>query len=485
MSLTTVDVAPFLSKSLALWREDGIRGLFPLELRPGMISLLAGEPPDSSLPPSRSRDATPPSGRPNASTFPFESITLKLRSTLAGLPAQADGIDDMFTIELGPEDLAQGLQYGPTAGSHGLREWFENFQAQVHKRPQNGTWTVCVGSGSQDLLCKACCNSDELILMLTAQQAAQLLVDAGDSILVETPAYPGSLNFFRTLPVSLIEVNSDGQGLDPDHLSSILSTWDSTYPGRPMPKFLYTIPSGSNPTGASIPEARKVQILRLAKQYNFLILEDDAYAFVYYGEGPRARTYFEMETEVSGEEGRVVRFDSFSKVMSSGMRIGFMTASPELARAVNLVTASTNLQPNSLTQLMAYSLLVRWGPEGFLEHCRGVAQFYRARRDMFEALVRKHLDGLVEWTSPIAGMFLYLRLLIPTPDGTPLDSKVLVSTHAVEKGVLAVPGSSFMPLGGPTPFLRISFSIIEEDKAEEACKRLREVILEARKEAQS
>ncbi|KAJ7465366.1 pyridoxal phosphate-dependent transferase [Mycena galericulata] len=442
---TAVDIAPFLSAKSRLWKSCGIRGLFPLENIPGMISLLAG--------------------RPNPSTFPFESITMKLKPGLAGLPASSGG-DDPFSITLGGDELDEALQYGLTPGVTRLINWLEGFQTHVHKRTPDGTWNVTVGSGSQDLMAKAC----------------EMLVDDGDFVLVETPAYPGTLGFLAALPCTLVEVHSDSQGLNPASLESVLSNWESTHPGKRPPKFLYTIPSGSNPTGASIPEHRKIEVLKLAKKYNILVLEDDAYAFLYYGPaGQQARSYFALEPEVNGEMGRVVRFDSFSKVLSSGMRLGWMTASPVLSGAVNMITSNTNLQPSTLTQIMAYTLLSRWGPDGFKAHCAGVADVYRARRDAFELVARKHLTGLAEWTTPVAGMFLYIKLLV-NPDGSDADSWEL-SRSAVAKGVLAVPGTAFMPLGGPTPFMRVSFSNIEEDRAEEACRRLAEVIEEARAKA--
>ncbi|KAJ7150604.1 pyridoxal phosphate-dependent transferase [Mycena filopes] len=445
---TTFDIAPFLSHRSKLWKNDGIRSLFPLENIPGMISLLAG--------------------RPNASTFPFESITMKLKPDLAGMPAPTAEGDDPFTITLENAELHEALQYGMTAGVARLIDWISTFQTHVHKRVQNGTWGINIGAGSQDLLYKAC----------------DALVDDGDFFLLETPVYPGALGFLAALPCTLIEVHSDGHGLDPANLEAILANWEADHPGKGFPKALYTVPSGSNPTGASIPEARKIEVLKLAKKYDFLLLEDDAYAFLYYGpEGQQARSYFALEPEVNGEEGRVVRFDSFSKVLSSGMRLGYMTASPQLCTAVNLITSSTNLQPSTLSQIIAHTLLARWGPDGFLAHCAGVAAFYRARRDMFERVARKHLgdEGLAEWTTPVAGMFLYIKLLVHPNSTAQTDSYDLISTHAVAKGVLAVPGTAFMPLRGPSPFVRVSFSLIEEDAAEEACRRLRSVVLEARR----
>ncbi|KAJ7241335.1 pyridoxal phosphate-dependent transferase [Mycena haematopus] len=443
MSLTTVDIVPFLSEKSKLWKACGIRGLFPLESIPGMISLLAG--------------------RPNTSTFPFESITMKLKPTLAGMPTD----ESLFTIHLENDELNEALQYGMTAGVSRFINWLEKFQSHVHKRAPDDSWNVIVGAGSQDLMYKAC----------------ETLINDGDHVLLETPVYAGTLGFLAALPCTLVEANADSHGLDPANLEIILANWESTHPGKPYPKILYTVPSGSNPTGASIPEHRKIEVLKLAKKYNFLILEDDAYAFLYYGpEGQQARSYFALEPEVNQEMGRVVRFDSFSKVLSSGMRLGYMTASPRLSAVVNMITSNTNLQPSSLAQIMAYALLSRWGPEGFLAHCKRVAAFYRTRRDAFERVARKHLTGLAEWTSPVAGMFLYIKLLVH-PDGHTADSAEIVLGKAVSKGVLAVPGTAFMPLGGATPFLRVSFSQIEDELTEEACQRLRDVILEARAEA--
>ncbi|KAJ6543419.1 pyridoxal phosphate-dependent transferase, partial [Mycena vulgaris] len=331
------------------------RGLFPRESIPGMISLLAG--------------------RLNPSTFPFESISMKLRSTLAGMPAPTRE-DDPFNLTLEGDVLNEALQYGGTAGVTrfidvccilGIQTDVSVGENTVARRIPDacaqagtcGTWAISVGSGSQDLMYKASCEA---------------LVVEGDSVLVETPFYPRTLGFLAALPCSLIEVNADSQGLNPANLDSILANWETTYPGKRFPKLLCTIPSGSDPTGASIPEARKVEVLKLAKKYNFLVLEDDTYAFLYYGpEGKQARSSFALEPEVNSEMGRVVRFDSFSKVLSNGMRLGYMTAPPRLGAAVNMITSNTNLQPATLTQVMAYTLLSRWGPNGFLEHCGGVA----------------------------------------------------------------------------------------------------------------
>lgn len=128
---------------------------------------------------------------------------------------------------------------------------------------------------------------------------------------------------------------------------------------------------------------------------------------------------------------------------------------------------------------MAFALLSKWGPEGLLSHCKAVSEFYRVKRDMFEAAAKKHLTGVATWTTPVAGMFLYIHMEL-TQDGSEGDSFAVIREKAVEKGVLAVPGTSFMPSGSTSAFVRVSFSLATEDQADEGFKRLRSVIDDVR-----
>lgn len=132
--------------------------------------------------------------------------------------------------------------------------------------------------------------------------------------------------------------------------------------------------------------------------------------------------------------GHVVRFDSCSKVLSSGLRLGWATGPTRILQAMDVNSSQANLQPNGFAMGAMYQLLKYWGVQGFVEHGQRVAAFYAARRDKFEALAHKHLDGLATWVSPVAGMFLWL-------DVSPIkDSYDLVMNEALAKGVLAVPG---------------------------------------------
>ena len=105
--------------------------------------------------------------------------------------------------------------------------------------------------------------------------------------------------------------------------------------------------------------------------------------------------------------GNVLRFDSFSKILSAGIRLGFVTGPEPLLRTIDMHTATANLQVSSLTQVVAYSLLNSWGYDGFKKHTEEVSTLYRAKRDVFEDAMNKHLKGLVEWASPEAGMFFW------------------------------------------------------------------------------
>ncbi|KAL8283103.1 hypothetical protein RQP46_005881 [Phenoliferia psychrophenolica] len=432
-----IDWNYFISARGKKWQPSPIRGLFPLEKRPGMISFLAG--------------------KPNPTTFPFSSISVTLKPVIPGAPEE--------TLLIESDALNEGLQYGPTAGLGGLVEWLEVLQEKKHNRVRDGSYRVSVGSGSQDLIYKA----------------FQSLINEGDSVLLEAPVYSGTLGLLVPEPAEFFEVPVDTEGLQPDVLEDMLANWTTKYPGKRFPKLLYTIPTGSNPTGCSSPLSRKIKILALARQYNLLILEDDAYHFLHFDAKNQSASYFELEQQDGGVTGRVVRFDSFSKILSSGMRLGFLSAAKPLVDIVDLHTSNTNLQPSSTTQAIALALLSHWGHKGFFEHTARVAAFYKSKRDMFEAEAHKHLDDVATWVSPSSGMFLFLNLQLssdPTKQG---DSKALIESGALAKGVLGIPGVSFMPSKSTSSYVRVAFSLATKEEADEGLRRLKEAILEARK----
>lgn len=173
-------------------------------------------------------------------------------------------------------------------------------------------------------------------------------------------------------------------------------------------------------------------------------------------------------------DGRVLRLDSMSKILSSGIRLGWATGPKVLLDRMNMHTMVTNLQPAGVTQLMAYELLNRWGVDGFMQHVDKVSAFYKEKRDMFVECLDRHLKGLAEWAVPDSGMFVWINLL-----GGITDSFDLVLSKAVKNKVIAVPGVAFMPLKDATPYIRVSYSAVTYEQMDEALRRLAIVIREA------
>ncbi|KAL4246429.1 Class-I pyridoxal-phosphate-dependent aminotransferase-like protein [Abortiporus biennis] len=423
---------PFLSDTAKSRKPSPIRSLFPLEARPGVISLLAG--------------------KPNASTFPFTSIQLTSRSP-------TDPSKETI-VEVNGDALAEGLQYSATAGIPSLVEWVYGLQERVHGRKKGEGWRPTITSGSQHGIYKA----------------AHALFNPGDSILVESPVYAGVIPLFADLGCNIVAVETDANGISSKSLRSILESWPA---GKPKPKALYTVPYGCNPTGMTATEDRRREVLQLAREHNFLILEDDPYFYLYYGQAERPPSYFRLELE-QPEVGRVIRFDSLSKILSSGIRIGFASGPASLLQIMDMHTAMSILQTASLTQTITFALLDSWGYDAFITHTKTVSQFYKQKRDVFENAMQKHLTGLAQWTPPDAGMFFWFKLLIDPDTTADGDSETVIRSKALEKGVLALPGTVFLPDGKKTAYVRASFSLLEEDQVNEALRRLKEVILEER-----
>ncbi|KDE09685.1 hypothetical protein MVLG_00089 [Microbotryum lychnidis-dioicae p1A1 Lamole] len=425
----------FISDNGRKWTPSAIRGLLHREEIPGMISFLAG--------------------KPNPTTFPFSSISVTLKPIVPTAGPE--------TLVVEGENLNESLQYGPTAGLKKLVTWLEDLQVMKHSRKKDGSWGVSIGSGSQDLINKA----------------FHSLVNEGDTVLVETPLYSGTIGLLQPMSCDLVEIPTDAQGINTPVLEDMLANWVTLHPNKRFPKIIYTIPTGSNPTGCSSPLERRVHLLKLARQYNLLILEDDAYHYLVFDVTNQPPSYFDLEAQNGGQTGRVLRFDSLSKIISSGMRLGFVSGAKELLRIIDLNTANTNLQPASTTQSIVLVLLERWGHQGFIEHTRRVSAFYKEKRDMFEKAARKHLGGLADWVTPDAGMFLYLNLHLTSNESSG-DSDELISKKALEKGVLAVPGVGFSPSGSISSSVRVSFSLATEEDADKGFARLAEAVREAR-----
>ena len=407
----------FCSRLALARKPSAIRELHPLLSIPGMISLGGG--------------------MPNPATFPITGLRVTLR----------DGSE----IDVPQEGVVQSLQYGATSGLPPMTAWIRGLMARYHKETDAA---VCVTTGSQDGIVKA----------------LEMVLGPGSTLLVEDPTYSGTLAFTGPLQASTLGVESDAGGLVPAALDRTLDAWDADHPGCEKPRCLYLIPNGQNPSGTSLDEPRRRAILDVARKHDLLILEDDPYYFLQFcPQDQVAKSFLELD-----EDGRVLRFDSLSKILSSGMRIGWVSGPPELVERIQLHNQAAVICPSGLSQTVAAAILNEWGEQGWDAHVATVAAFYKRRRDLFLAAAERHLTGLAEWTSPEAGMFVWFRLV-----GID-DSRALIQNEARDAKVLLVPGQAFSPSDSPGPFVRAAFSIVEEDQMDEAVSRLAQVLKAAK-----
>ncbi|GAA6090075.1 kynurenine/alpha-aminoadipate aminotransferase, mitochondrial isoform X1 [Tachysurus ichikawai] len=386
-------------------------------------------------------------GAPNPNTFPFLSATIKMKNG--------------ETLLLDQTLMKRALQYSGSSGIPELISWMKELQKRLHNpptasySPEKGQMDLCVTTGSQEGLCKV----------------FEMLISPGDNVLLDAPTYSGTLAAIQPLGCNIINLPSDQHGMIPEALRDLLSRWDpadAQKPGSDVPRVLYTIPNGGNPTGASMTAERKQKVYELAQEYDFLIIEDDPYYFLQF-EKPWAPTFLSMDVD-----GRVIRTDSFSKILSSGLRIGFVTGPKLLVDRVVLHIQASTMHTSTFTQIMVSELLHVWRQEGFLKHIDSVVEFYRAQRNAMLSSAHKWLQDVAEWHAPAAGMFLWIKL-----KGIK-DTQKLIMEKALEKEVLLVPGGVFnIHSSEPCPYVRAAFSLSTPQQIDEAFKRLSELIKEA------
>lgn len=382
-------------------------------------------------------------GKPNASTFPFESIKVKAKG----------GIE--FTLE--GKDLSRALQYTANSGVPELVSWLSRIQERYHAPPllKDGNLGFIVTVGCQDGLYKI----------------FQTLLSPGDNVLVESLIYPGTQGALKPWGVNLIGIEMDEFGLRQDSLLKALSKWnpkDAADPTSGIPKVLYTVPNCGNPTGITTTADRKKEIYKIAQLYNLIIVEDDPYFFLQFQE-EKAPSYQSMDVD-----GRVIRGDSLSKIISSGLRVGWVSAAKPFIERILCIQQSSVVHCSTLSQILALNLFEQWGIEGFEKHITSIQQFYKSQRDAVLKSTTKWLTGLAEWNVPQGGLFLWIR--IPKISNCVED----IFKKGLEKDVLVLPGECFLfEAGVSSSHCRISYSSATPAELEEGIRRLAEVIRDA------
>ncbi|KAL3147261.1 hypothetical protein ABBQ32_002752 [Trebouxia sp. C0010 RCD-2024] len=385
-------------------------------------------------------------GLPPADAFPFTEMSFTLR--------------DGTKMEIkDPAQVAAAQQYSVTLrGYPALHDWVKKHTWALHSPP--GDHDVLVTGGSN----------------ATIEMLMSLLMNPGDTIMCEEFTYPHMIESF-VIPkgFKVLGITTDDQGIVPEALSKALE--GRTAQGSKAPRLLYTVPVGQNPTGVVTPLDRRRQIYSICRKHDIIILEDDPYFYLQFSVGnvaPRGlqdlgSSYLSLDID-----GRVIRLDSFSKVLSPGLRLGWATAAPALLEKLIFHLHGSTLGPCALSQVVVASLLHHWGPQGFEQHVKDMQQGYARRAHILHAAAERHLQGLAEWQEPRAGMFAWLRLFGGIQDADQILDKLK------EEKVVVVPGR-IAHCEGPRPtsacpYIRVSFASAADADLEEGIKRLATVI---------
>ena len=369
----------------------------------------------------------------------FKMISKPGMISFAGGNPALSALPDQTAAEMAHRVLAENgkaiLQYGATEGYPPLLESLKGYvQAQLGCEVP-AVLPVTGSTQAMDLLCKA-------------------LINPGDVILVENPSFLGNLQCMRLYEAKLVPVESDEGGLMLDKLEEAII--------RHRPKMLYTIPTFQNPTGRTLAPERRKPIAELAARYGMVVAEDDPYRDLRYAGEPLP------SIKSFDKEGWVVFLGSFSKIISPGLRVGYMAGDPLILRKCTIGKQSSDVHTANLTQAIVDQFLRR----GLLpEHISSICASYKAQMDAMLDELASFPEG-TRYTRPEGGLFIWAEL----PAG--LDAKELLA-KAVERHVAYVPGTHFFVDGGHENTLRLNFSASTLEQIHQGMATLRGLVEES------
>ncbi|KRI00665.1 PLP-dependent aminotransferase family protein [Curvibacter sp. PAE-UM] len=363
-------------------------------------------------------------------------------SFAGGFPDSAmfdvDGIRDASQKALSEEPGA-ALQYGATEGYNPLREQLAAFmQAKGVQVAADG---LIVTTGSQQAL--------DLI--------GKTLVDPGAKVIVEAPTFLATIQCFRLYGAQVIGAPIDADGVQVDKLEQLIA--------EHQPRFVYLIPTFGNPSGATLSLERRKRILELAVKTKTVVIEDDPYGDLYFGKAPPA-SLMALTAQVPGSRDWLVHCGSLSKVLSPGLRVGWMIAPPELLAKATMCKQFSDAHTSTFAQATAAQYLKAGRMPATLAHVREV---YAGRARTMGECLKKELGDAIEFTQPGGGLFFWARL---TGANGKLKDAGELAKRAIEKGVAFVPGAPFYATNPDASTLRLSFATVGEDKIVEGVGRL-------------
>jgi 2-aminoadipate transaminase len=356
-------------------------------------------------------------GAPSADTFPIEEIAELAISTVR-------------------EKGKIALQYGPTRGSSSLI---------------GGVIAIMQRRGVQ-------CSAAEVLMTTGSQQGldlvSRLLIDRGDVALVELPSYIGGTIALHNAGAEMIGVRQDDGGIVIDDLRDKLEQAKAN--GRRV-KCVYTIPNFQNPSGVTLAFDRRQQLVALADEYDFLILEDDPYFELHFAEDAAELTPL---AAISPE--RVIYLSSFSKTLVPGLRTAWVVAPKAIAAKLELLKEGADLSSSVFDQAIVSAAL----SSGLVEkRLPDIRKFYEVRcKAMLEGLERHAPEG-ARWTKPLGGFFLWMEV------ANGIDTTEILP-QAIERGVAYVPGQPFFVDASGANTLRLAYSKESPEKITEGIEKL-------------
>ncbi|OQV08437.1 hypothetical protein CLAIMM_12711 [Cladophialophora immunda] len=416
-------------------------------------------------------------GLPSSDYFPFEELSAKLPVSPEFSEAETHASGRIFSS--GKHDARQGkslldlsiaLNYGQSMGPGALVRFVTEHTEIVHDPPY-ADWDICMTAGSTSAL----------------EMALRMFAEKGHYVITEEYTFSTAIETVAPLGCKMLGIKMDADGMLPDDLDHILSTWDESARRAPKPFLVYTVPTGQNPTASTQSLERRKQIYAVAEKHDLYILEDEPYYFL------------QMEPFVSGQthnvpkpfepvpvadflknlvpsflsldtSGRVLRLDSFSKIIAPGSRCGWVTGSKQVIE--RFIRHNEN-----------------WGHRGFLEWLMFIRAEYTRRRDIIVNACEQHLPTQIcSWVPPKAGMFHWINIdvtkhpLYKSRCGSvgQVDYATLVEIEdavflaAADQSVLIAKGSWFRAQRGSDTelFCRTTFAAAPAEKIVEAISRV-------------
>lgn len=311
------------------------------------------------------------------------------------------------------------LQYGPTDGYLPLRQWIADSLST------NGAKIV-----------------PEQVLMTSGSQQAldllgKVLIDEGSRVLVETPSYLGALQAFSVYRPEFKSVETDEHGLVPSSLDKVAAG----------ARLLYALPNFQNPTGRSLSVERRVELVETCARLGLPLIEDDPYGALSYKGAPAPKM-------VAMNPDGVIYMGSFSKVLTPGIRLGYVVAPLPLVRRLELAKQAADLHTSQLTQMVVYDVI----KDGFLDqHIPKIRTLYGDQCQVMLDAMAQHFPSAVQWTKPEGGMFIWVTL------PKHIDAMKLLD-EAIAQKVAFVPGSPFYANEPETNTLRLSFVTVPPER---------------------